>query len=583
MSLPPPVDLGAPATFTAWRPHQADAVLAGVCSDRRFSLLIQPTGSGKSLCYLSMALLSGGRTVILTATKALQQQLVDDFASVGLADVRGANAYPCTALLPGGEFDHLRDPFVTSPGCDQGPCRAGVRCGLKGSGCAYYDAVRAAGRAQIVVTNYAYWCAIGQHTEDALGKVDLLVLDEAHAAPDALCGFLTAELTGADLAALGTEAQPEGLEPDQYQAWGAYHHRAVTAKIQQLEDTIRALTEDEDESQAQSVPRSLLTEVAQWKRIEQPLSMLTKFDGSWVYHLVGPAGGRGGRGRRRGRTARFGPSWPGPWAESVLFRGVPRVVLTSATAGAETCRHLGLDLADVEVLEFPSAFDKRRRPVIIFSPAPSVRMRHTMPEWEIAAWVDRIDTILAGRVDRKGIIHTVSYARAKQLQALSTYGRRMIIAEDAASTRAAIAAFRGVDPPALLVSPAVSTGHDFPYAQCAYQIIAKVPFPNTQDPLVKRRAETDPDYGMYVAMQGLVQATGRGMRAPDDVCETFIVDDQIKWCYRKHKRFAPAWFREAIRWTEIVPPPPPLEGTRLASEKDRRGMRVVVDGGRRTV
>jgi hypothetical protein len=39
----------------------------------------------------------------------------------------------------------------------------------------------------------------------------------------------------------------------------------------------------------------------------------------------------------------------------------------------------------------------------------------------------------------------------------------------------------------------------------------------------------DPDYANYVAMQKLVQAVGRGMRAPDDWCETLIVDDQFSW------------------------------------------------------
>src|SRR5215211_6946820 len=59
------------------RPGQmemAEAVAAAVAS-RRHLVVRAGTGTGKSLAYLVPAILSGQRTVIATATKALQDQL----------------------------------------------------------------------------------------------------------------------------------------------------------------------------------------------------------------------------------------------------------------------------------------------------------------------------------------------------------------------------------------------------------------------------------------------------------------------------------------------------------------------------
>ena len=54
-------------------------------------------------------------------------------------------------------------------------------------------------------------------------------------------------------------------------------------------------------------------------------------------------------------------------------------------------------------------------------------------------------------------------------------------------------------------------------------------------------------------MQDLVQASGRGMRAPDDYCETFIVDDSISWFLFKYKEFAPEWFVNSYKKVRVIP------------------------------
>jgi Rad3-related DNA helicase len=105
----------------------------------------------------------------------------------------------------------------------------------------------------------------------------------------------------------------------------------------------------------------------------------------------------------------------------------------------------------------------------------------------------------------------------------------------------------------------MTTGVDFPYDQCRYQIIAKVPFPDTRNKVMAARTKEDPTYAHYIAMQTLVQMSGRGMRAADDACETIIVDDHAKWFIPKWRIFAPRWFMESFMSVNMVPRPIKLE------------------------
>ena len=109
-----------------------------------------------------------------------------------------------------------------------------------------------------------------------------------------------------------------------------------------------------------------------------------------------------------------------------------------------------------------------------------------------------------------------------------------------------------------LIGPSVTTGYDFPGTQCEYQILAKVPFPDSRSPILKARCEQDKLYADYLTMQTLVQTCGRAMRSKMDQCENFIVDDNIRWFMsRNGNTLAPKWFRRTYRILSKVPPPLP--------------------------
>jgi len=70
----------------AFRPLQEDAMRAVI--ERRDSLLVLPTGGGKSLCYQAPAVLLGGTTVVISPLISLMKDQVDGLQACGIPAVQ---------------------------------------------------------------------------------------------------------------------------------------------------------------------------------------------------------------------------------------------------------------------------------------------------------------------------------------------------------------------------------------------------------------------------------------------------------------------------------------------------------------
>src|ERR1700684_4387774 len=93
--MPNPADCGLSDKFSSWRTNQETMIDVMITSPHRFTALSAPTGSGKSPAYVAYALLSKKPTCFVTNSKGLQSQLMNDFASCGMVDIRGRGNYPC--------------------------------------------------------------------------------------------------------------------------------------------------------------------------------------------------------------------------------------------------------------------------------------------------------------------------------------------------------------------------------------------------------------------------------------------------------------------------------------------------------
>jgi ATP-dependent DNA helicase DinG len=547
-----PADLGLPAKFVNWRPGQDDAVIdtaVSLMGGQRFYVSAQPTGAGKSIYYTALAKLLGAkRTLILTITKTLQDQLESDFGSMGLVKIKGQNNYPCWALRPpsvgpgGVQYGGLHGLGPENGSCDDGPCHAAVECNLKAKGCAFFDQVAKAKAAEIVVSNYEYWMYSNKYGEEPIGEFDLLILDEAHDAPDKLADFVSVYISADELDdLLGCTLPPLDAGLEFWADWASEKHRLAEQELKEQKETKGSVSRIR---RLRNLIGNLedLKGAHKWKRgnPSKPDVFMPGMTTDWV-------------AEPSGNGALFSPVWAHGYAEQFLFKEIKQIVLTSATIIPKTCTYLGLDFGKFLFNERPSTFPVDRRPIYVIEDA--VKVGKNMSRGEELVWMNKIDAILQTRLDRKIIIHAVSYDRARFIYEHSRHRRHMVL-HSSTNTAERVARFRSMAAPAILVSPSVKTGWDFPYDQCECQIIAKIPFADMRPAVIQARRKSDKKYLDYLALMSLIQSCGRGMRAADDFCETFIVDGNATWMLRRTRDMQPKFFKSAIRRITTVPAPP---------------------------
>lgn len=525
-----PADLGLPPKFAEFRVYpgfdQFHSALKLATGDARVEILNAATGSGKSVTYAAIGKLRKARTLVLVGTKGLQNQLLAD----GLVDriVYGHRNYSCAQKLAG----QLSDADADDPE---------FRCAVPRDKCRYNLDVDLANAAEVVCTNYAYWLSIGRYGQaHLLGDFDLLVCDEAHTAPGWLTNAVSIYISRARLGSLlGMNRWPTLPE---YKSIGEWNIWALEYKDKAL-DKLDSL--DEKDQRRRKVER-LIEDFRVLCRVSHPLvGELSTWKEPWIVIPGETDTNTGNRG------VKFSPRWGSDFAERLLFRGIEKRVLASATITRQHATYLGIDTANESACrytEVPSPFDPRRRPLIYI---PTVRVDFRMTEggkWKLHQRVDQIIEAVISKQAGNVVIHTGSYERNRELvTALNEKWYRYAMIshkQDSGDFERALKLFKAAGREgrfAVMVSPRMQEGVDLPDELARVQVILKVPFPYSLDPLTKARAEDGAYRNMYVA-EVMMQMAGRAVRGNEDFATTFILDDHWGQHAMRNSPF-PQWFR----------------------------------------
>lgn len=505
-----PRDLGLPEKFKDWRPGQWAGIDTAITTERRFVAMCDPTGSGKSVKCVAIAILGGGRALYLTGTKSLQDQL-HEFSECGMADMRGRQNYHC-----------VQGSKLT--------CTDGRILECREAGCPYLADRNDFLSAKLGSTNYSYYFSSILHSE-GVGDVDTLILDEAHSVVQELSKAVEIRLNHHSNSYLY-----EALSPP-----------PTSSHIAELRTWAKYLL-----PRAQSYLRKLKSDGnTKWLSLTdsfcKTLERVSNVAEDWILDNTNPA------------ETVLSPVWPTDFANTILFRDIPHIILVSATIVPKTLALLGIKEEESLFLSQDHTFDPNRCPVYLFG---ACKVDYKMSQGQFKETIARMDKIISRRLDRKGIIHCTSYKYQKEILEESEHRDIMIAPGSARDFQEEMARFLASPAPSIFLTPSATTGYDFAGDKCEYQILLKVPFIDARSPVMKARSEQDKEYLPYLVAQTLVQTVGRGMRSQTDRCESFLLDRHANWFLRSSdkggfRHLVPSWFMRQVRWPDGLPTTPP--------------------------
>lgn len=500
-----PRELGLP--YDNWQPYQLEAIEFALTGFEQYNLVVldMPVGSGKSLVAQAITKIMGLRNILNTSTKALQDQYGKDYP--GSFIIKGANNYPCDALNKRefpidviNTFHHDRRFKATA---DQGPCHVGYDCFRKTAGtCEYMKLMQESRYKHQIITNYSL------HGTGVFAKTKLLICDEAHNLQKEIDNM--ARISHPDMPMTSLKEAKK---------WAVY-------KIKQIE--------------------TFETPNVQQKREIEALTRLINImdDASWVI-----SGSEGDYGWYPIKCTTEGTK---------LAESADKILLMSATiTRADVDDFISITsgvIKDYAFFSAPSTFAVEHRPVII-TPARyfghDITCGFTNTPQQTRAIHDHIIKLIRGEKpwERKGIIHTISYPRARSIVAslnAAGFGSYIFFPKFARDLNKTIEAFKKSKSGGILVSPSVTTGFDFPGDYCLWQVVMKVPYPDITNALIKKRMELNKEYPSMLAAKTLMQMSGRGVRSATDKCTTYITDNSMMTMLRKPHLFS-KWFLDACK------------------------------------
>ena len=485
-----------------------------------------PTGSGKSL--LARAVAGCARTVEAASpaqvtgayyTTPQVSQLDDVGADPLLSDlaiIRGRSNYSC--ILPGEE---------TTP-VDRAPCARirGYDCDVQHR-CPYFADRATAASAPIAAMTLAYFMQTAG--TEVFGPRDVVVIDEAHGLAEWAEMYATIRL--------GPRTVPD------------WEDRPIPT-VEDLDRTVRfaeGLIEDCDRRLADLRSSEQLDppEVARRDRLEDLKTDLEWFArdarnlDSPTTWLVDQA---------EDDTITITPLYPQRYLRHTVWERGTRFALFSATILNKDafCRDVGLDPADVALVDVDHTFPLEHRPLYDVSAGKMTyaERQETLPK--VARTLVRI---MQRHPDEKGLVHAHSYAIQASLERrLRDFGvGERVLTHDRDDRESALEAWKATDEPAVFLSVTMEEALDLEGDLARFQVICKAPYPNTGDVGVAERLE-DGQWNWYYrsALRTVIQACGRIVRSPEDQGATYLADESLLDLFERARGDLPEWFADQV-------------------------------------
>lgn len=512
------------------------------------------TGTGKSVMLGTMGYLMG-ESHILTSQKKLQEQyleLGEDFKRI-----MGRSNFTCmedcsmtcdkgTCVTTGD------DTFV----CPHKPAKSGALEAFAGKfwnsqheedHCPYWKNVEIAWHAQHKVFNYAYYSLKMNNEHNEFEPTAVQLLDEAHNLEDSVRSMSSFEITDRSMAHVRYNPGIDSLRDGRFERVEKQltNKHSATDWLSELEERVDfRLTETLDAKKNGSKHDDIKGRVLNLEGMLDRLRILNKRfsvnPDNWVFS-------------KSDNGFKLTPLRIGDYLKDVILRHSDVTILASATLPSKKvlCQRLGLKEDEVFYYDMPSPFDPDNAPIFMYSkpimkydPSGMGNIRNVMG--------GAIKSVMSEYRGQRGLIlcnsfaevlHYTEFIRDKFPAEYSrlTIHRRGESAEDLLREHAS-------KPDSVIISPSMWEGLDLKGSLGEFLIIAKVPYPDMSDPVIKGLMEMDKKIYYENCVLKIMQGVGRVIRSMDDEADIHILDGAIVQLFKyNRKNFTDEFIERVIR------------------------------------
>lgn len=536
--------------FSSYRDGQKEAIaefLQAWDDGKKHIIFEGPCGCGKSVIAYTLAQFFD-RVFWVCPQKFLQDQIIKDFGTMGVVDLKGRSNYPCEyfdivlnklsptdtqAAIDRMSKDSHKSWVVQPPhgrNCSAGVCRLrddSSKCAEcfspGGTYCPYWKRLREAQESHICLMNFKSF--LFQTTmAERFGPRDLIILDECHTAESEILDFVS--MTIKDL---------------------PFKHCGISIpKMTCVEDYIKhfndinildVITEFANTAKYNGNYR----EEDEWHDLSRKIGglIVRGSNKTWVFEHteLGAV-----------NQVKFKPIFVNDIAYHLLFKHAQRSLMMSATIldPKHIQGPLGLNKEDIFTHRMKSRFPKENRP-IYFTPSGSMNYRSKSRTYPIL--VRDVDSICNTYPDKRGMIHTHNFEIADLLLEECSSADRFLYQKDF-KTKNEMLKEHAQRNNSIIIAPAMHEGLDLKDDLARFQLLVKVPYPNFMDNAqLKLRMEMDDEYYEWLTALKLTQCLGRVVRSEIDHADTYIMDEEFKRFYNRAQKMIPKWVKEAIIWS----------------------------------
>lgn len=496
------------------------------------------TGIGKSAIATTLADMYGD-SYILTMTKQLQEQYLDDFGYM-LEEIKGRGNYKCNY---------------------KGSCDFCIKAEYKlkkCSDCKFQTAFKKAVESEHVITNYDFLYYAGV-VNPLLDSRELLILDEAHNLERKMLMLSSLDL---NREYISTKFGIDIFEPVMHAIRSIknlkrktdYWIKLCDDLVKECSKRIKKIEGDADKSvqvsldEFESNPSKYSNfDYIEKQNLEQDMKSFAEISRGLANkeYIIDLPEKKTILDGAMDISAEFKPYSVADDTQQLLEMGNIRIFLTGTLGDKDKfCEWNNINPDETYYIYEKSPFDVAKRPIYADFVARMSGYGRNGPKWKNKKAINKIRELLDKHKGEKGVIHTSSNEQAFWIMDnLKEYPLMFIGGED---RNVRLKQFTESDKDIVLIGASIKDGVDFKGDLCRFQIVFKIPYPQLNEQ-VKYRKDLDPKWFYYQTVMSLMQAYGRGIRDEDDWCVMYIIDSSFRQLFDYNRKFFNEYFTEAVQ------------------------------------